>query len=316
MAAYLPTTFLVKDADSPWGLFGKYLLETAGYGGLSSGAYFLGREQTTWAWLYLPVSVFFKFPLPFTILCVLAAVLTFRKKLGPPAWTLAPLGVYLAFALLGGGNKVCRHLMPVYPLLFLWAGAAAEWLWGRAWSSRAWFFSVLVFCLVWVWPPATALVHYPHALSYMNDLVPSDKKSWALGGMNWDLNQDVKALAGMVRRREWKNVKFANSNRVDPYFFGVDWVYWTRKDLEAPQPGNIYILNASLLQAKDEYLKEFADVKKSWVGKVPPSGWISDTWIYYEVSGEKQPDDSQPLNSVPYFKVRPYLQSQPTPAVQ
>ena len=313
--AYLPTSLSPMDPGSPFKLFMNYLGWIRRHGEIGVAPFFLGRIHAGDAFLSLPFSILFKWTFPFLFLSLLALALWVLRRSPCPASLAVPLVAMALLILPGLSSKISRHLLPVYPYIILMAAGAAEWIYERIRDDRVWVRKALGVLLL-LWHPGSAIWNFPHALSYMNEMVPRHAKSFFLNGYNWDLNQDVKRLAIVAGKRGCGPVRLANSCRVDPYFFGLNWEPWTREDLAAPQPGTVYVLNASLMQAPDSYLKEFAEVKKSWVISTPPTGWVADTWKYYEIPGEPRPRSSPMVNSFPYFRydLIPYRMSSPTTA--
>jgi len=102
-----------------------------------------GEFNTTGFWSYFPYCLALKTPLTTFVILALAAA-GFCTRRGKPAigaelsqaarlswYDIAPLlalsGVYLAFAMSSNLNVGHRHIMPVYPALFVLAGAAGLW---------------------------------------------------------------------------------------------------------------------------------------------------------------------------------------------
>ncbi len=301
--AYLPTALAVRPPASPFDLFARYIAWILKFDGIGSDPYFLGGTHGTAGFLAFPVSVFFKWTLPFTGWVLLGLLLAAWRRTARLPEILVPLAAMVLTLLPGISSKLCRHLLPVYPFLILVAAVAASWAWEKARGSSHPRVAAALVLLGLAWHPLSSLARFPHALSYMNDLVPRHRKAEVLSSYNWDLNQDVKRLAATARERGWGTVRLANSGRVDPFFYGLEWEPWTREDLEEPRPGTVYVLNASLMTAPDAYLGPFAGVKKSWAAKREPTGWVADTWVYHEIPGAPAPGRGEVVNSFPYFRI-------------
>lgn len=298
--AYLPTAWAHPGTD-PIRLFLDYAAWMRRHADIGTAPYFLGGFHAKAAFLALPVSLFFKWTIPFTVLVLAGMFLGVRRRIEWPSWTWVPL-VGMALTLVPAmGSKICRHLLPVYPFLILTAAGAVQWGWERTRGRRGGRIALLF--LAFGWPFLTAAVNFPHVLSYMNDLVPRKRKAFFLNSYSWDLNQDVKRLAETGRVRGWTRVKLANTGRVDPHFHGLEWDPWTRADLEAPRPGEVYVVNAGIFTVHDSYLGEAAVLKTGWPARRTPTGWVSDTWMYFEMPGDRTPDTSATVNTFPYFRL-------------
>jgi 4-amino-4-deoxy-L-arabinose transferase-like glycosyltransferase len=131
----------------------------------SREAYFLGRERPRGTWEYFPVALSIKTTLPLLVLA-LAGLLGFAR----PREATAALGVlrlaiavFLGAAIASRLNIGIRHVLPLYPLLLVCAGAAAAEALRR---SRA----VAVVAVVLLgWHAAASLRNHPDHIAYANE---------------------------------------------------------------------------------------------------------------------------------------------------
>lgn len=163
------------------------------YVGSLSRAAFLAGEYSVAGWRsFFPLAFLWKSTpaeLLAALACVAGAVLHWRTLRA--SWTrFAPLlvfgAVYGATALASHLNIGHRHLLPLYPVLFV-AGAAAIAKLGQA--AR---FVALGACCVQL--AAAALIH-PHHLAYFNGLAGGPTRGWRLlvdSSLDW--GQDLPAL--------------------------------------------------------------------------------------------------------------------------
>lgn len=128
---------------------------------------------------------------------VLAICLVLLPRRGEPIKgvdrALAQLGwpaiICWVFALLSHLNIGHRHILPFYPLLFVFLGAAANCL-TRNRQRR----TVLV--LFTVWHISVALFQHPHYLAYFNELFGGpDAGHWTLVDSSLDWGQDLPGLS-------------------------------------------------------------------------------------------------------------------------
>ncbi len=297
---YLPGTLLEPKHSPPWAYFWNGLMDMAHYSDFHHPTYFLGLASRQNHWLYFPVTFALKTTLPFfiMILCTAGWTLAWKSRVESWIWA-APLLIFLS--ILPVQNLGVRYLLPAYPFLIIWV---VRWM-GQVWAwttvdGRAPQRIALAGLLAW--HAASSLTNEPNMISYFNDLIPQERKIYFLGDSNLDMGQDLKRLAETAREKHWGPVRLAQfGGAIDPRVYGMDWDYWTQKDLTGPQPGQVYAVNLFLLQLGPLFLPSLKPIAQSWVMSTPPSGRVGDTWIYFEIPGVPQPDSSSRINSVSVF---------------
>jgi hypothetical protein len=182
------------------------------------GAYLLGESSATGFALYFPIAFAIKTPVAILLLLVagLAALATARCSIRNG---LLFVGL-LTFAITYGGyvsasslNIGIRHLLPVYPVFFVLAGAAVAWL---RWPSGR---LLLALAALWL-GAATAFIH-PHYLAYFNELVGGPKHGHLyLADSNLDWGQDLKRLAHYAEQHPAQPIKLAYFGSADPRSYG------------------------------------------------------------------------------------------------
>lgn len=164
-------------------------------------AYFAGEvRERGWAGFF-PAAFALKTTLPALALAVLAALAIARhRRTRQLAYRLAPLGVfaviYGGFALASSLNIGHRHLLPLYPLLYVFAGAALV-------SARRRFSLALVLALAG-WQAVEAWRVRPHYLTYFNALAGGPQRGHRFlvdSSLDWgqalpDLQRWLEAHAG------------------------------------------------------------------------------------------------------------------------
>jgi hypothetical protein len=138
-------------------------------------------------------------------------------------------------------------------------------------------------------------------MSYFNELTPSERRAYWLGDSNLDGGQDTKRLAQAVKAHGWKHVKLAYFGTADPKLYGMDWSYWTKRDLQGPQSGWTYVINTEFLQLGPAYSTSAVPIGESWITSRRPDGVIGDTWYYFEIAGKVQKDGTPAIDSATEF---------------
>jgi hypothetical protein len=299
---FLPATIHLRDHLGPFSYFIEAIKDVTRHAQNPYPSFFLGRFSNQRYWSYFPMVFLLKSTLPLSVLLILGAVLALYKKIkiGPWQW-VPPLLVLLS--MLRVLNVGVRYLLPAYPFVILMAAGAATWIWEHPGPFQGRRLKGLAAGLL-VWNCVSVLAQFPHHISYFNDLITPDKKIYWLGDSNLDFNQDLKRLAAQAECRGWISVKLAYGGSYDPSIYGLKWQRWTRKDLEGPQPGNVYAVNAGFLQVTPAFFPEVLPIAGSWITQTPPTGKIADTWYYFEMPGVAPKDKSPLLPSVPVLKMQ------------
>jgi hypothetical protein len=293
---YLPGFLLSPHPALPWVYFWEGLQDMAGQTNAFHPTYFLGVASHHNHWLYYPVAFLLKNTAPFILLLLLAFGLAAQKKIGVAPWVWLP-AVLFFLSILPVQNLGVRYLLPAYPFFILMAAQAAAWLWTFKPKSAPKAGKLLVGGLL-LWHLATSLLNNGDLLGYFNDFVPDQKKIYLLADSNLDWSQDEKRLAQTAAQKGWTQVKAAQLSGVDLSLYGLTVKPWTKQDLNSPQPGWVYVVNASFLQLGPIFYPDLEPLAKGWMSAVPPTGQIGDTWFYWEIPGMVTPDHSEPLPSL------------------
>ena len=160
-----------------------------------------GRYRIGGWWYFFPYCWLIKTPLSMMALLLFAAgVAVFHAKISRGAWRrvrrwtyrLMPLGVllivYSTAAISSGLNVGERHLLPIYPALFILAGAAGLWL-----RSNRGVAVMVGVCLVGL--AVESLRVWPHSLSFVNVIGGGPTAGYRrVVDSSFDWGQDLPAL--------------------------------------------------------------------------------------------------------------------------
>lgn len=180
-------------------------------------AYLFGRYSPTGWWYYFPVAFVIKTPVSVMLLLVAGVLALVRRKVELRHLVLLVglvtfAAVYVAYALSSHLNIGHRHLLPIYPVIFVFAGASVAWLAGRVtrWLVGAAF----------LWLIGASLWIHPHYLAYFNELVggPSGGRL-CLVDSNIDWGQDLRRLADYARSHPAEPIKLAYFGSAPPTFY-------------------------------------------------------------------------------------------------
>ncbi len=200
---------------------------------------------------YFAVSFLLKTPVPLLLLIALALGRIRRLRTRDAAFVWIPVAAYLAATATRGLQIGHRHLLPIYPFLFLAAGEAAaallEW---RPPRGKA------VTAALALWYAGGTLLQHPHHLAYFNELGGGSRNGWRLlVDSNLDWGQDLKRLAEWLRANPAPGLKLSYFGSADPAYYGIESE--ALPGYRAPhapritreiRPGDVVIVSATNLQ--------------------------------------------------------------------
>jgi len=208
---------------------------------------------------FFPKAFLYKTTLPLLLLLALAVVATIAqsKRLGVRA-LLNPLSmfvlIYAAFAMMSQLNIGHRHLLPIYPALFIACGAVALFLNS---NRRAIFFSAAAILLCW--QIGESLAVRPNYLAYFNPLAGGPSRGYEhLVDSSLDWGQDLPALRSWIDNHgalvDGKPLYLAYFGAAEPHSYNIGAKALPENhstgDLTfAPLRGGVYCVSATTLQS-------------------------------------------------------------------
>jgi hypothetical protein len=214
-------------------------------------AFLLGRTSDEGWWYYFPVTFALKTPVPLILLIVLSLTLLRRtpapRGIEPFLWV--PILVYLALTQVRGLNIGHRHLLPIYPFLFVAAGRCAPWALARPGRGVAAAVAVLA-----AWNVASVLRIHPHYLAYVNEAAGGPSRGYRLlADSSLDWGQDLKTLRAYVDRRSLGDVKLSYFGSADPRYYGFTRILpgsrlFPEGTVGSVEPGDVLAVSATHLQ--------------------------------------------------------------------
>jgi hypothetical protein len=170
-------------------------------------AAFLNGDYSLTGWLgFFPFTFLVKTTLPFLGILAIGLLASARKifisrtaVLATRLLPLVPLAVlfaiYWATSLTSHLNIGHRHILPIYPVLFIGAGWLGRWL---SVARRA---GAALLALLVTWHATTALRIRPHYLAYFNEIVGGPSNGWRhLVDSSLDWGQDLPGLSQWLRQ--------------------------------------------------------------------------------------------------------------------
>jgi hypothetical protein len=130
-------------------------------------SYFNGHVYPHGNWLYFPEAFAIKSTLPFLMLFLLALVLVVVRSMQwrrEVLYLTLPPALYFLVAMTSNMNIGARHLLPIYPFLYI-LGAGAAWILIR--RHRVWLVPIAALVL---WQAIDSVYMYPAYMAFGNDL--------------------------------------------------------------------------------------------------------------------------------------------------
>lgn len=154
-----------------------------------------------------------------------------------------PALLWLTVTSATAANWGVRYVLPLYPLLFVLAGALVPWARGLGLRGVGW----LVPLLLLAHASETAKAH-PDYIPYFNQVAGGTRGGprW-LDNSNLDWGQDLYRLPGWLDERGVEGVRLLYYGTALPEYFGVVTVPMSQQDWrEKPRPG-LYVISAEYL---------------------------------------------------------------------
>jgi hypothetical protein len=189
-------------------------------------SYLMGKSTTHGSWMYFPLAFLLKTPVAMLTLIALStgviARMVYRKTTIPIIWILLaipPIGYFLV-SLTSSINIGVRHLLPIYPFLFILTSAI---LLGerRSIFGRVMNFAAILLGMVMV--VESASIH-PDYLAYFNVLAggPQNGPRYLIDS-NLDWGQDLKKLRKWTLGHPGIPLCLSYFGRADPEYYGIHY---------------------------------------------------------------------------------------------
>ena len=216
--------------------------------------FLLGRLSDRNFWYYFPVTFALKTPLALIGLLILS-VATLRhhaETLRTELFLWLPVVLYFGMACALGLNIGHRHLLPIYPFLFVIAGRCATLAAVRFPGILS---SASVVLLAGWYAVSVGRVH-PHYLAYFNELAGGPDGGYRyLVDSNLDWGQDLKGVKPWMDRSGVSQVKLSYFGTADPEYYRIPCELLPGQMLPPPRevvrevrPGDVIAVSATNLQ--------------------------------------------------------------------
>jgi hypothetical protein len=184
-------------------------------------AFFLGEYSYQGWWNYFLVAFLIKTPIGSLIL--IAASLPFYhadSRRRAALFLLLPVAIVFLATIPAKVNIGLRHVLPVYPFLFVLASRLATVRLERRWLARFLIGAPLVFTVI------SSLRITPHQLAYFNEMVGGPDQGYRyLGDSNLDWGQDLKGLKSYLAKEKLPIVYLSYFGSAPPSYYGIRYQF-------------------------------------------------------------------------------------------
>jgi hypothetical protein len=228
---------------------------------VSARAAFLNGDYSVTGWpTFFLWTFLLKTTVPLLLVCALVAGRATRRYLRdgrvwrPDFYRVTPLitlfTLYWVASLTSHLNIGHRHLLPIYPILFIAAGALGAWMTSRRWACLAAVIALLG------WHVTESVRVAPHYLAYFNQLAGGPENGWRhLIDSSLDWGQDLPGLKTWLTEHGGDEPVFLSYfGTGEPDYYGIKATRLPSVDLfklsnpwYEPKAG-LYCISATLLQ--------------------------------------------------------------------
>ncbi len=194
---------------------------------LVRNGFLCGRLSSLGWWWYFPFAMLVKTPLATLAVALFAAIAFIARRWRQTnfefIWAAVcvgfPIAIYLAIAMASHLNLGLRHVLPVYPFLFIVISLAIA----RLFRSRPGF-AVVICSLLTIGLLSETLAAYPNYIAFFNTAAGGSRGGLRLlSDSNLDWGQDLKLLADWQRQHPQEKLYLCYFGSADPAYFGVDY---------------------------------------------------------------------------------------------
>jgi hypothetical protein len=265
---------------------GLYVLKR--HNTLGHPSYLLGQHSAAGWWYYFPVVAGVKTPAGTLLLLLLAltaaAAVFFRegrrkarerlKRLSPQWYVpLFSAALYFAVCMQSQINIGIRHILPIYPLLYIWIGAV---LFSRQVAIPAWTRKAALVCFALLVLESVSV--FPRYLGFFNLPSGGPRQGFHyLVDSNLDWGQDLKRLKSYLVERNISNVCLHYFGTALPSYYGIESHPVPATLEEARRSGCLVVMSITSL-----YERQAFDGRYDWMLKAQPIDTVGDSFRVYD----------------------------------
>lgn len=243
----------------------------------------LGEFSAEGWWYYFIIAFFVKTPIALIILFLLALFFISKEKKyfsKEAFFLLIPAVLYFIAFMLNNINIGIRHILPIYPFIFVFA--ATEITTQLVKKKSKFLMTLTTVCILW--SVITLLFVAPHYIAYFNEFAGGpDNGATILLDSNIDWSQDI------ARLEKWVD---ENNLKQDPQYYAVfsleplAYRNMTAKSMPCSQHMGLFIVSANELYDLGQRYQGCLD----WLQDKQPTEKIGYSIFIYNITQETHPE--------------------------
>ncbi|NOZ64001.1 MAG: phospholipid carrier-dependent glycosyltransferase [Caldiserica bacterium] len=266
-----------------------------------SFSFFHGNYRAGGWWFYFPFLFLVKTPLNLLFLLPITLFFLIKKKKKVLLPFITPVS-YFVVALFSRVQIGARHLLPIYPFLFLLCGVL-----GNIQVSRK--LKNFILALLFLYPLNSLLI-FPHYLAYFNGLLlPSRAYRW-VADSNIDWGQDLKGLKKWMDKNDISKVYLGYFGTANPKWYGINYRHLPSNtgDINRYYPSLIpqrrEIIAISVSTYQNIYCTDTSFY--NWLHHYKPIGNIGYSILLFDITGDPYAHLNLGIN---YFRSMLFLEA-------
>ncbi len=213
---------VVENLYFPWDFFkGIYGLSKHNLGGHPS--YIRGIYSRSSVWYYYLYALFLKTPIPVLVLFLWVFWITVKRwRDQPKLFLLYALGVFFGVSFLSKQHVGIRHVILLYPILFVFISSLIRSLVCRVHSLK--IAKIIVLIVLCGWYVFESMTHWPDYLSYFNNVIGKRENAYRhLVDSNLDWGQGLFQLKKFMDRENISRIKLVYFGTARPEAYGINY---------------------------------------------------------------------------------------------
>ena len=229
-------------------------------------AYLLGQFSYGGWWYYFPVAFLIKTPILTILLLIVSTIFFIVKKIKLKFcyWVvILSTVVFFIITLFSKLNLGIRHLLPIYPFIFIWIGIFFSELIKKYLLQYRYIIILIIIILIGFYIYSSMSI-YPSYLAYFNEAVGgAENGGQYLTDSNIDWGQDLKRLKKYLddnQITEPIKLEYFWTGLEGPTYYGINWQRLEAND--SYQTGYIAIGVSALQTSEFNWLKNYQPIAR------------------------------------------------------
>jgi hypothetical protein len=225
---------------------------------------------------YFALAFLMKTPIPVLLALAGGAVAAWRTRaatLGDDVVLLVPAAAFFLATSALADNLGVRYLLPVYPLLFVFASRIGERAAGRGTAA-------LVLAGLAAWQVVGTLRVYPDYIGYFNEAAGGPALGYRrLDDSNIDWGQDLKRLKTLVDAKGVGAFRLCYPMKGYPPYYGLQAEPFLPEEMVADPPPGDYAVSVQCLARVREH-NAAAGRELDWLARFQPVGHVGAFYVF------------------------------------